>query len=76
MSEYLSTQELLQRYQNAERRSYSSFMNFLTVTATVGAAVQTVQARHAGARDFSNYRFWRPYELPGKDEDKDFLRQR
>ena len=51
-------------------------MNFLTVTATVGAVVQTVQDRNADARNFSNYRFWRPYELPGKDEDKDFLRQR
>lgn len=76
MSEYLSTQELLQRYQNAVRKRYNSYTDFLTATATVGAAVEQVQARHAGARNFSNYKFYRSGELPGLDEDKDLLRQR
>ena len=49
-------------------------MNFLTVTATVGAGGAD-RARHADVRDFSNYRFWRPYELRAEEGIR-FLRQR
>lgn len=74
MSEYMSAQEQLQHYQFAASKSYKSFMDFLAAVTPLGDTVQTVQERHAEARDFTNYKIFRQGgERKSLKEDTEFL---